>query len=59
MIIRDKFYINGEWVPALGQETLDVVDASTEEVMGKCPLALQKMLIAQWKQRPLLSKAGV
>ena len=37
MIIRDKFYINGEWVPALGQETLDVVDASTEEVMGKVP----------------------
>ena len=37
MIIRDKFYINGEWVPALGQETLDVVDASTEEVMGQVP----------------------
>jgi betaine-aldehyde dehydrogenase len=37
MIIRDKFYIDGEWVPALGQETLDVVDASTEEVMGSVP----------------------
>ncbi len=37
MIIRDKFYINGEWVAPLGQETLDVVDASTEEVMGRVP----------------------
>ena len=37
MIIRDKFYINGEWIPPLGQETLDVVDASTEEVMGCVP----------------------
>lgn len=37
MIIRDKFYINGEWMSSLGQETLDVVDASTEEVMGYVP----------------------
>ena len=37
MIIRDKFYINGEWVAPVGKETLDVVDASTEEVMGQVP----------------------
>ncbi len=37
MIIRDKFYINGEWVSPVGQETLDVVDASSEEVMACVP----------------------
>lgn len=37
MIVRNKFYINGEWVSPIGQETLEVVDASTEEVMGLVP----------------------
>lgn len=37
MIIRDKFYINGEWVQPLGQEVLDVIDASSEGVMGCVP----------------------
>ena len=37
MIIRDKFYINGQWVAPAGTEVLDVVDASSEEVMGRVP----------------------
>ncbi len=37
MIIRDKFYINGQWMAPAGKEILDVVDASTEEVMGRVP----------------------
>ncbi len=37
MIIRDKFYINGQWVAPAGTEVLDVVDASSEQVMGRVP----------------------
>jgi len=37
MIIRDKFYIDGSWVAPAATEALEVVDASTEEVMGTVP----------------------
>src|SRR5262252_9441672 len=33
----DKLYIGGEWTPASGKGSFDVIDASTEEVMGKVP----------------------
>jgi aldehyde dehydrogenase (NAD+) len=34
---KDKLYIGGEWVDPAGAETIDVVNASTEEVMGRIP----------------------
>ena len=37
MRVQEKFYINGQWVDPVGTDTLEVVDASTEEVMGKVP----------------------
>ncbi len=37
MIVRDKFYINGQWVEPVGEGVLEVVDASTEEIMGTVP----------------------
>jgi acyl-CoA reductase-like NAD-dependent aldehyde dehydrogenase len=37
-IVRDSFYIGGEWVPATGRETMDVIDATTEEVVGTVAL---------------------
>jgi aldehyde dehydrogenase (NAD+) len=37
-IVRDAFYIGGEWVSAEGRETADVIDATTEEVVGTIPL---------------------
>jgi aldehyde dehydrogenase (NAD+)/betaine-aldehyde dehydrogenase len=33
-VVRDSFYINGTWVPATDRETIDVIDATTEEVVG-------------------------
>jgi acyl-CoA reductase-like NAD-dependent aldehyde dehydrogenase len=33
----DKLYIGGEWTPPSGKGTFDVINASTEEVMGKVP----------------------
>jgi aldehyde dehydrogenase (NAD+) len=34
---RDKLYIDGSWVPSTGSDTIDVVNATTEEVMGRVP----------------------
>ncbi|HZQ27466.1 MAG TPA: aldehyde dehydrogenase family protein [Acidimicrobiales bacterium] len=34
---RDKIYIDGAWVASAGKGTIDVVNASTEEVMGTIP----------------------
>jgi aldehyde dehydrogenase (NAD+) len=34
---RDKLYIDGAWAPSAGTRTLDVVNAATEEVIGRIP----------------------
>jgi aldehyde dehydrogenase (NAD+) len=34
---RDKLYIDGSWVPSTGKGTIDVLDAATEEVIGRIP----------------------
>ena len=36
-ILRDKLYIGGEWVVPAGSGTLDVIDSTTEQVMGRVP----------------------
>jgi acyl-CoA reductase-like NAD-dependent aldehyde dehydrogenase len=33
----DKLYIDGAWVPSEGSESIEVIDANTEEVMGHIP----------------------
>jgi aldehyde dehydrogenase (NAD+) len=35
--IREKFYVNGEWIEPAGKGMLDVVNSTTEEVMGRVP----------------------
>jgi acyl-CoA reductase-like NAD-dependent aldehyde dehydrogenase len=37
-IVRDAFYIGGEWVPATGSDSVDVIDSTTEEVVGTVSL---------------------
>jgi aldehyde dehydrogenase (NAD+) len=34
---RDRIYIDGAWVPSTGNATIEVVNATTEEVMGRVP----------------------
>src|SRR4051812_2926830 len=34
---RDKIYIDGAWVPSTGTATIDVINSTTEEVMGRIP----------------------
>src|ERR1700689_1850899 len=37
MEVRDKLYIDGAWVASSGKGTLDVINSTTEEVMGTIP----------------------
>ncbi len=34
---RDSLYIDGDWVPSTGTGTIDVIDSTTEEVLGTVP----------------------
>jgi acyl-CoA reductase-like NAD-dependent aldehyde dehydrogenase len=36
-IVRDRLYIGGEWVEPSGDGTLEVIDSTTEQVMGRVP----------------------
>ena len=35
--VYDKLYVNGKWVEPAGKQLLDVIDSTTEEVMGQVP----------------------
>jgi len=33
--VHDRIYVNGEWIPSTGTGLIDVINSTTEEVMGK------------------------
>ena len=35
--VHDKLYINGQWITPSGAGTIDVINSTTEEVMGRVP----------------------
>ena len=37
VIVHDKIYVNGEWVAPAGTGMIDVINSTTEEVMGRIP----------------------
>src|SRR5215467_6445826 len=37
VIVRDKLYINGKWQAPASSGLLDVINSTTEEVMGRVP----------------------
>jgi len=37
--VRDKLYVGGKWTPSLGSDSIEVLSASTERVIGRVPLA--------------------
>jgi aldehyde dehydrogenase (NAD+) len=37
MEVHDKLYINGQWVEPAGKGMIDVINSTTEEVMGRIP----------------------
>ena len=58
MIIRDKLYIGGAWTPSSGSEMADVINSTTEEVMGRVPRGTAKMLTARCARRKTPSPRG-
>jgi len=66
--VRDRIFIGGEWVEPEGVETIDVVNSTTEEVMGSIPActpgdadrAVQAAREAfdSWSQTPREERAG-
>jgi betaine-aldehyde dehydrogenase len=42
MLVRDKFFIGGQWIAPSAKETIDVHNAGTGEVMGRVPAGTEK-----------------
>jgi aldehyde dehydrogenase (NAD+) len=67
MLVRDRFYIGGQWVAPSSTEAIDVHNAGTGEVMGRVPAGAQKDIDAavaaaraafsQWSETPASARA--
>ena len=67
MLIRDSFYINGQWAAASTNDAIDVHNAGTGEVMGKVPAGGETDIDAAvraaraafegWSQLPVAKRA--
>lgn len=65
---RDSLYINGEWVAPRGEGVIDVINPSTEEVMGRIPegnhadvdaaVAAARRAFDAWSATPVAERAG-
>jgi acyl-CoA reductase-like NAD-dependent aldehyde dehydrogenase len=72
LIVRDKLYVGGEWIdPAsdFGDETIEVVNSTTEEVMGRIPagtpedvdraVTAARAAFETWSQTPREQRAAL
>jgi aldehyde dehydrogenase (NAD+) len=65
--VRQKLYIGGEWVAPSGSGALEVINSSTEEIMGAVPegsaadvdraVAAARAAFAGWSQTPMAERA--
>ena len=68
VIIHDKLYVNGRWVEPEGSGKLDVINSTTEEVMGRVPeatpedvnaaVAAARAAFDSWSQTSPAERAG-
>src|SRR3954453_17102214 len=66
-IVRDKLYIGGEWVEPATDQTIDVINPATEEVIGPIPegtpedvdraVAAARAAFETWSQTPVEVRA--
>jgi len=69
METRDRLYIGGQWAPPSGTGTIEVINATTEEVMGSVPegtpedidraVAAAKAAFPAWSALPVRERAGL
>src|SRR3954452_8490232 len=67
LIERKQLYIGGQWVDPSGDKTIDVVNATTEEVMGRIPegtaedvdraVTAARAAFDAWSQVPAVDRA--
>ena len=67
--VKDKLYIGGNWVESAGDATIEVVNAATEEVMGRIPegtpadvdraVAAARTAFEGWSQTSVQDRAAV
>jgi acyl-CoA reductase-like NAD-dependent aldehyde dehydrogenase len=65
-IVREQLYIGGEWVDPAGDGVIEVVDSTTEQVMGRVPegtaadvdraVAAARAAFEVWSQVPLFDR---
>jgi len=65
-IVRDRLYIGGEWVEPAGSEKIEVIDSTTERVIGRIPEGTAEDVdraadaahagFAAWRQVPVESR---
>ena len=68
-IVRDKLYVGGEWVDPAGDDTIEVVNSTTEEVMGRIPagtpedvdraVAAARAAFETWSQVPPVQRSAL
>ncbi len=68
VIVHEKLYLNGEWVEPAGKGMLDVINSTTEEVMGRVPegtaedinraVAAARRAFDSWPGTPAEERAG-
>jgi len=68
-IVREHLYIGGQWVDPAGDGTIEVIDSTTEEVMGQVPegsaddldraVAAARGALEEWSQVPMLERAAL
>lgn len=68
MHIYDKLYINGEWVAANGEGSIEVINPTSEQPCGSVPsgnnvdvdlaVAAAKTAFASWSETPAATRAG-
>src|SRR3954469_7717856 len=67
ILVRDKLYIGGEWVDPASEETIEIVNPTTEEVIGRIPagtpedvdkaVAAARKAFETWSQTPIEVRA--
>ena len=67
-IVRDRLYIGGEWVEPSGDGTIDVINPSSEEIVGRIPegtvedadraVRAARAAFEDWSRRTPFERAG-
>ena len=68
-VVRDKLYIGGAWVPSTGTASIDVIDSTTEDVIGTVPegttedidraVAAARAAFPAWSATPVEARAAL